>query len=135
MSSTDFEDFVSCGFLVACIGLVFLALDRFGGPAGKMLIACIFCLLTVGATVVAWRVNWRIAIPFGFILASLCARELIIAGQAAMPLGGQYVPGYPWYLTSAAYYGICIALFGSGITFAAMVVLGREPEWMRELLD
>ena len=79
-------------------------------------------------------IDWA-ATANGFVLASCGARELIVAGQAAMPLGGQYVPGYPWYLTSIAYYGICITLFGIGTAFAAILVLGREPEWMRELLD
>jgi hypothetical protein len=135
MTSTEFEELCTCSFLLMCFGLVVIAIDRYGGPAGKMFVAGIVCLLAAGITTMAWRVGgWRIALPSSFVLASVCASHLIGANQAATPWG-EFVPGYPWYLTSVAYYSVCYSLLGIGIALGVMLALGREPEWMCDLLD
>ncbi len=136
MNSTDFEyQFAASVLFLLLIALV--AINQFGvGPVAQILFTGVTCLFAVSTTIIAWRVGtWRIAVPLAFILASGCARELIIAGQAAMPFGDMVVPGYPWYLTREAYFGICCSLLAIGFGLAAMIFLAREPEWMRDLLD
>ncbi len=135
MNSDDFQTKCAVFLMFLLLGFGTLALDNYGGPAGKAILAAGIGLFAAGSTIMVWReVGWRVAIPAALIGSSAFLRELIIAVRSTIPWS-EVVPGYPWYLTNTTYYGACIGLFGLGIAFACMAVLSYEPEWLSEWLD
>jgi hypothetical protein len=136
MSNEELQDLCAATLVFMAVALVMLAIEKYGGLQGKIAYATLLFALSLGAIGWMWHnLTWRAGIAASLMFSSVWARDYILIRQSMMAFHSEWMPGYPWYLTTTAYYCICCGLAGLGFAFTAMVLLGREPEWMRELLD